>query len=95
MISAQPPVADDNALAAYEELRHHRVMGTPGAQFGLVVLLREGVAAWVERRTVYREPEAQTVTHTLASPLPPGQLHTEIAQLLASMVLNRRKERQV
>jgi hypothetical protein len=36
--------------------RHVIARPTPGGQYGLVVLLREGVASWVERCGAHCEP---------------------------------------
>ena len=44
-------LANDAAAKAYEELRDHILAGSSGGQhYGLILLLREGVAAWLERR---------------------------------------------
>ena len=43
------PSAAADAAAAYEQLRHQvRTGSSPGGHVGLVLLLREGVAAWLE-----------------------------------------------
>jgi hypothetical protein len=55
--------------AAYEQLRSH-VLGrpSPGGQLGLAVLLREGMASWIERCGAHREPhDAPALAATQAS----------------------------
>jgi hypothetical protein len=89
-----PVGPDESTRAAYEELRRHSLLGAPGSQFGLVVLLREGVAAWIERRAASAGPGARPAADTPAMSCSAGSLQAEIMQLLVSMVLNQGKERQ-
>jgi hypothetical protein len=80
-------------VAAYEELRSHMLAGSPGGpHFGMVVLLREGVAAWIERRAACRGSAAQSATHSAPRPLLFDRLHAEIVHVLAGIVLNGREE---
>ena len=80
-------------MTAYEELRHHMLAGSPGgAHFGLVVLLREGVAAWIERRTTCRRPAAPSGTQPAPGPLLSDELHAEIVHVLAEIALKSREE---
>jgi hypothetical protein len=78
---------------AYEQLRRHVLAGLPGGgRFGLAVVLRQGMAAWIEHGaqplaptgpTPLREPAASTIA------LP---LNTDIVQILASIALSRIQE---
>jgi hypothetical protein len=77
---------------AYEQLRHHMLAALPAsAPFGLAVLLREGVAAWIERC-------AGAASQTFTSPSPPRSsiltppLQAGIVQILAGIALNRTQE---
>ena len=79
---------------AYEQLRHHMLAALPGSgRFGLAVLLREGVAAWIERCAAtpsqsFTSP-AQAVSPILIPPLQAG-----IVQILASIALSPTPEMQ-
>jgi hypothetical protein len=76
----------------YEQLRCHVLAGSPGGgHAGLAVLIREGVAAWMERMTaampvVSARPEHRTPLTV------PGPLHAGIVQILASIALGRIEE---
>jgi uncharacterized protein YjiS (DUF1127 family) len=83
----------DGAVAAYEELRRHRLAGSPGGpHFGMVVLLREGIAAWIERRATCRGLAEQSATHSAPRPVLSGALHTQIVHVLADIALEGRGE---
>ena len=75
----------------YEQLRCHVLAGSPGGgHAGRAVLLREGVAAWMERTTaappvLSARPDDATRTIT-------GPLHAGIVQILASIALGRIEE---
>jgi hypothetical protein len=80
-------------VTAYEELRHHMLAGSPGGpHFGLVVLLREGIAAWIERRATGRCPAAPSGTQPVPRPLLSDELRAEIVHVLAEIALKRREE---
>jgi uncharacterized protein YjiS (DUF1127 family) len=84
--------ASFGSVAAYEELRRHMLAGSPdGPHFSTVVLLREGVAAWIERRASCRELAAQSAL-SATRPALSGELHAEIVHVLADIALRRRKE---
>ena len=79
-------------MAAYEELRSYMLAGSPGGpHFGTVVLLREGIAAWIERRATCRGPAAQSATRPASRPLL-SELHAEIVHVLADIALKSREE---
>jgi len=76
----------------YEQLRCHLLAGSPGGgHTGLAVLLREGVAAWMERLmavtpVLSARPDDATPL-TLTQPL-----HAGIVQILVSIALGRIEE---
>ncbi|MGH8578015.1 MAG: hypothetical protein ACREXJ_14125, partial [Gammaproteobacteria bacterium] len=70
----------------YEALRAHVLTGsTAGSHAGLVVLLRQGVAAWMARCSACSSP-APAAAHT-ATPLVGDEIHAAIVRVLASMAL--------
>ena len=80
-------------MTAYEEMRHHMLAGSPGGpHFGLVVLLREGIAAWIERRATCRGPAAPSGTQPAPRPMLTDELHAEIVHVLAEIALKSREE---
>jgi hypothetical protein len=85
----------DTSVEAYEELRNHVLSGSSSmnGHSGLV-LLRQGVAAWVAQRSVCTAsvqpaavPEPQA-----AAPLPSDGLHADVVRVLANMALAGRQE---
>ena len=82
------PIGSDPSVAAYENLRRHVLAGTAfGSPFGLVLLLREGLAAWVSRgatSTAALEPAAEP---SAAAPNVCDGIRASVVQVLASMVL--------
>jgi hypothetical protein len=83
----------ESVEAAYEELRSHMLAGSPGGPHsGTVMLLREGIAAWIERRIACRQPAAQSAPPSVPRPLLSDQFHTEIVQVLADIALKHREE---
>jgi len=78
-------VADGEAcVTGYEALRAQQVLGlgrTGGAPAGLLVLLGQGMAAWMTRRSPSPEP-----LPTVASP-PVDPRHAALVSALASMAL--------
>lgn len=80
------------ARDAYEQLRHHVLAAVPGGgRFGLAVLLREGVAAWLERFA------ADAAFPSFTAPCEPllrrtSPVQAGIVQILASIALSRTQE---
>jgi len=71
-------------LRAYEALRSHVLAGT-GSHTGLIVLLRQGMAAWMARRLACTCPApaaARTTTLLLGE-----QIDAALVRVLASMAL--------
>jgi hypothetical protein len=63
-----------------------------GGCFGLSVLLREGVAAWIEHCAAIRLSTPATGPATQTCPAITSPLHAEMVQILASIALNRIQE---
>lgn len=76
----------DNAAVAYEALRSHVLAGAgTGSHAGLVVLLRQGVAAWMARRVACACPAPATAGATTR--IKGEEIHAAIVRVLASMAL--------
>ena len=84
------------AAAAYEQLRRHMLQGSPGGGgFGLSVLLREGVAAWIYRCADCPAPAPSMNPNDAAAAPPlhlPPQFHTSLVQILASIAWTMTQE---
>lgn len=91
-MSSQAAIGDDaqGAVRAYEALRCYVLGGASSAgDAALVVLLRQGVAAWMARRSACAGPAAAPRTSTAIA----GQeIHAGIVRVLASMVLAAQQE---
>ncbi|MCX5737092.1 MAG: hypothetical protein NTZ61_01065 [Proteobacteria bacterium] len=81
---------------AYEQLRSEVIEGgSVGGHFGLVILLREGVAAWI----THAPPPPTTAVRVAAKDRPvaaaliPDGLRADIALVLASMVMTAPEEK--
>jgi hypothetical protein len=91
-VTASPAAPNGRDLfgAAYEELRRRVLAGaTFGGHFGLVLLLREGLAAWVARGSADSapvEPAAET-DRRVAAPIVGDEIHAAVVRVLASMAL--------
>jgi hypothetical protein len=82
----------DGVVAAYEELRSHVLAGSPGGpHWGMIVLLREGIAAWIEHHTARGGVAAQAATLLIPRSALPEMLHAEMVHVLAEIVLKRRE----
>lgn len=87
----------DVSVAVYEQLRLHVHEGAaaPDGHCGLVVLWREGMAAWMAWRTTDAaapEPVAAP-QRPVSAPLAADDLHASLVRVLASMVMSGRKAR--
>ena len=88
--------SDGNSpVAAYEELRSHIRSGSAfGSHLGLMLLLREGVAAWMARGRVcpaQGEPPPSPERSAVA-PVATDEIHAGIVRVLANMALAGRGE---
>jgi len=83
-----------DAAAAYEQMRHHVFQGSPyGGHFGLILVIREGVAAWIDRGAAGFTPAASTnVDCVVALPALSPQLHAGIVDVLVNIALRTREE---
>ena len=83
----------DTPGAAYEELRRRVLAGsTTGSHFGLVVLLREGVAAWMARGAVASTADRSAPTDRwAAAPMLSDEVHAGVVRVLAGMALSVRR----
>lgn len=92
-MTSQATISDEAAacMRAYEALRSNVLAGTSaGGHAGLVVLVRQGLAAWMARRLAcacMAPAEART-----ASPLVGEEIHGAIVRVLASMALAAQRE---
>jgi hypothetical protein len=87
-VTPTPAAGGDACVTGYETLRA-QVLGlgrTSGAPAGLLILLGQGVAAWMARRSPCAEPLL-----TALSPLV-DQRHAALVRVLASMALAAGKE---
>ena len=81
------------AAAAYEQLRHHVLTGSSaGGHFGLALLLREGVAAWLDRSAIGFRPAETSTVAAVAPPVRFPQLQAGIVAVLADLVWTTRQE---
>ena len=90
MTVAETPVdGGDPSQVAYEELRGCAIAGAASGGLGLVILLREGLAAWLTRRwsgadsVEITPPPDRHAGRTFGS----EELHLDLVRVLASMVL--------
>jgi hypothetical protein len=93
--SAEPPTSECGLASGYEQLRSGVLERTSvDGHFGRVVLLREGVAAWMALAST-----PPTVSRHTANDRPPvapllsDELRNDMALVLASMVMTTREER--
>ena len=90
MINTNPLAASAQAAAAaYEELRSYVLAGSSrGGHFGLVLLLREGVAAWIDRCAACFAPAASSAAPKRATPahLVSQEFHAGIVSVLAQQL---------
>jgi hypothetical protein len=85
------------ARPAYEELRGHVLAGrsVAGDAAGLLLLVREGLAAWIERCPAGGAPAAPIPAgaRPAAVPLATEGLHASLVRLLARMAMAHGDER--
>ena len=84
-----------DAVAAYEHLRRHVLQGSPhGGHVGVILLMREGVTAWIDRGVTGFTPVAPSTPPDRAVPFPDVSppLHAGIVDVLVSIALTTREE---
>ena len=97
MIHGDAVTGGTDALgAAYEQLRHWVLAGAaPGSRdgtpFGLGLLLRAGIAGWMDQRA--SGATAPAPHRPAVAPLPSGELHAGVVRVLASIALAHHAER--
>ena len=76
-------------VARYEEIRSHAVTRQVRAgRHGLAVLLRQGLAAWVEQCSKNPTPQLPVPHVEAAGPYPlPNEASAEVVHVLAAMAL--------
>ena len=84
----------DTVVAAYEALRRRVLAGSVfGGPAGLVLFLREGLAAWMARGSAGAAAvEAADPERRGAAPLVADAIHAAVVRVLASMALGGLKE---
>ena len=93
-MTASPAATDgrDPFGVAYEELRRRVLAGVPfDSRGGLVLLLREGIAAWMARGSAGAVPvtPAADPDRRGAAPIVSDEIHAAVVRVLASMALGR------
>jgi hypothetical protein len=94
-VSGTPSSGRSTSVAAYEQLRSQAIAGaTSGSHFGLILLLREGIAAWIARARIDFAPAESPVDPNFcaASSALPTEIHAGIVGVLANMAMASRKE---
>jgi hypothetical protein len=87
---------DRDLATAYEQLRNRVLEGAAGGgPFGLVILLREGVAAWMARAVTCPATLVRGAANDRpsATPLVADGVRSDLVAVLASMVMTTRQER--
>jgi hypothetical protein len=87
-MSAAPRQSTPGHVARYEELRRHTVeRQILAGRLGLAILLRQGLAAWVEQWSKVPAP-APSTERSRPSPLP-DSTSTDLINVLAAMALSQ------
>jgi len=96
-VTATSPSAAEamNLRHRYEELRGQVLEGAPsGCRMGLALMLREGMAGWIEGWAAAEAPETVSCCPGSASPTSPQQDgRAEIVHVLAAMALGSVRRR--
>jgi hypothetical protein len=94
-IPAHPAESAEAAVVAYEELRRHALAASPhGGGMSWVLLVREGVATWMDRGAAGLAPAGPAAARDPGTAGPPvvPPLHVGIVHVLATIALTRRQE---
>jgi hypothetical protein len=87
-MSAAPRQSTPGPVARYEELRRHTVeRQILSGRLGLAILLRQGLAAWVDQWSKMPAP-APSTERSRPSPLP-DSTSTDLINVLAAMALSQ------
>lgn len=92
MIGREVPSLAEASIEAYEGLRAHMVAGSTSGVSGVVLLIRQGVAAWMAGRA--QRSVAVVAMPSLAVEQAPSsnEMHAGVVRVLASIVLATRRE---
>jgi hypothetical protein len=86
---------EDASVARYEELRHGVLTGAPGGRHvGVLVLVREGLAAWLAQGSACAAtvgPAAVPLGRPAALQVL-SEVHASVVRVLANMALASRRE---
>ena len=84
-----------NLTEQYEQLRHAATIGWEheGERLGLALFLRRGMTAWMQARSSRTDCVATNPPGQPAAATVPIDLRTQIATLVAGMILDRQKEK--
>ena len=86
----------DSSVAEYEELRSHVRAGSAfDSHLGLVLLLREGVTAWMARGSASSaqvEPTTASPERPAVAPVVTDEIHAGLVRVLANIALAGREE---
>jgi len=89
-MSAAPRQSTPGHVTRYEELRRHTVeRQILSGRLGLAILLRQGLAAWVEQWS--KVPAPAPTERSSPSPLP-DSTSTDVINVLAAMALSQMQE---
>jgi len=94
-VSGAPSSGGSTSVVAYEQLRSQAIAGaTSGSHFGLILLLREGIAAWFARARIDFAPAESPVDPKFrsASSNPTDRDPCRHRGVLANMAMASRKE---
>ena len=84
-------------MTAYEHLRRHALAGgaVAGNPDALVLLVREGIAAWIERRTAGGAADAPLAAdrRPVGTPLGAADFQASVVRVLAGMAMSNGGER--
>jgi hypothetical protein len=90
--TAHTPASGPDHAARYEVLRAYAVeRHAPASRDGLVVLLRQGVAAWMDAWSSLPAPPPRPAQAERPSPLP-NDASAEVVRVLAAMTLGHFQE---
>lgn len=91
-VAAPVPQGHGDSVTAYEALRSHALAGSSGGgQPGLIVLLRQGLAAWLTRRLASPRP-VPAAAGAAVLPFATDEIHAALVRLLAGMALASRRK---
>jgi len=91
-VATETLAASDTLVACYERLRPGAPEPRPGAERrGLALLMRQGMAAWIEAWLCCSAPCAPTLGETTDTHLP-APVQAELVQVLAGMTWDRLRE---